>query len=47
MRVPDTHLAHGLESASVSSKKTEAILPILQKVRPIAILSGSRTNLFR
>ena len=38
MRVPDTHLAHGLDSASASSKKTEAILPILQKVHELFVL---------
>lgn len=34
MRVPDSHLPKGLESASASSSKTEAILPLMQKVRP-------------
>ncbi|KAF5385007.1 hypothetical protein D9615_001213 [Tricholomella constricta] len=32
MRVPDSHLPRGLASASSTSSKTEAILPILQKV---------------
>lgn len=32
MRVPDSHLPKGLDSASSSSSKKEAILPILQKV---------------
>ncbi|KAI0315662.1 ARM repeat-containing protein [Amylostereum chailletii] len=32
MRVPDSHLPKGLASASSSSSKTEAILPILQKM---------------
>ncbi|KIY50621.1 ARM repeat-containing protein [Fistulina hepatica ATCC 64428] len=32
MRVPDTHLPHGLASAESSSSKTEAVLPILQKL---------------
>ena len=36
MRVPDSHLPHGLESASAtaSSSKTEAIVPVIQKVNP-------------
>lgn len=33
MRVPDSHLPKGLASASASSSKNEAILPIIQKVR--------------
>jgi hypothetical protein len=32
MRVPDSHLPKGLTSASLSSSKTEAILPIIHKV---------------
>ncbi|GLB35792.1 putative ARM repeat-containing protein [Lyophyllum shimeji] len=32
MRVPDSHLPKGLASASSTSSKTEAILPILQKM---------------
>ena len=32
MRVPDSHLPKGLASASASSSKSEAILPIMQKV---------------
>ncbi|TFY75395.1 hypothetical protein EWM64_g8618 [Hericium alpestre] len=32
MRVPDSHLEKGLASASTSSSKTEAILPIIQKM---------------
>ncbi|VDB84234.1 unnamed protein product [Peniophora sp. CBMAI 1063] len=32
MRVPDSHLPKGLASASSTSAKTEAILPILQKM---------------
>ncbi|KAI0032161.1 ARM repeat-containing protein [Vararia minispora EC-137] len=32
MRVPDSHLPKGLASASSSSSKTEAILPIIQKM---------------
>ncbi|KAG6876150.1 hypothetical protein C0992_000680 [Termitomyces sp. T32_za158] len=32
MRVPDSHLPHGLASASSTSSKSEAILPILQKM---------------
>ncbi|KAF8079006.1 armadillo-type protein [Lyophyllum atratum] len=32
MRVPDSHLPQGLASASSTSSKTEAILPILQKM---------------
>lgn len=32
MRVPDSHLPQGLASASETSSKTEAILPIIQKV---------------
>ncbi|EKM61546.1 uncharacterized protein PHACADRAFT_135300 [Phanerochaete carnosa HHB-10118-sp] len=31
MRVPDSHLPKGLDSASASSSKREAILPIMQK----------------
>lgn len=33
MRVPDSHLPKGLESAASSSPKNEAVLPIIQKVR--------------
>ncbi|KAJ6510364.1 armadillo-type protein [Mycena sanguinolenta] len=33
MRVPDSHLPKGLASASETSKKTEAILPIIQKMQ--------------
>ncbi|KAK0465459.1 armadillo-type protein [Desarmillaria tabescens] len=32
MRVPDSHLSHGLAQASSTSSKTEAILPIIQKM---------------
>ncbi|KAG6845377.1 hypothetical protein H0H87_010486 [Tephrocybe sp. NHM501043] len=32
MRVPDSHIPHGLASATSSSSKSEAILPILQKM---------------
>ncbi|KAG7452218.1 ARM repeat-containing protein [Guyanagaster necrorhizus] len=32
MRVPDSHLPHGLAQASSTSSKTEAILPIIQKM---------------
>jgi hypothetical protein len=32
VRVPDSHLPHGLASASTLSSKNEAILPIIQKV---------------
>lgn len=32
MRVPDSHIPKGLASASASSSKNEAILPIIQKV---------------
>ncbi|KAG6919037.1 hypothetical protein DXG01_009747 [Tephrocybe rancida] len=32
MRVPDSHLPHGLASATSTSSKSEAILPILQKM---------------
>ncbi|KAK0198737.1 armadillo-type protein [Armillaria mellea] len=32
MRVPDSHLPHGLAHASSTSSKTEAILPIIQKM---------------
>ncbi|KAG6842438.1 hypothetical protein C0991_007568 [Blastosporella zonata] len=32
MRVPDSHLPHGLASATSTSSKSEAILPILQKI---------------
>ncbi|KAI9066451.1 ARM repeat-containing protein [Trametes sanguinea] len=35
MRVPDSHLPKGLASASASSSKTEAILPIIQKMESI------------
>ncbi|KAF7326405.1 ARM repeat-containing protein [Mycena venus] len=33
MRVPDSHLPKGLASASETSSKTEAILPIIQKMQ--------------
>ncbi|KAJ7623345.1 armadillo-type protein [Roridomyces roridus] len=33
MRVPDSHLPKGLAAASESSSKTEAILPIIQKMQ--------------
>ncbi|KAJ7902614.1 armadillo-type protein [Mycena olivaceomarginata] len=33
MRVPDSHLPQGLASASETSSKTEAILPIIQKMQ--------------
>lgn len=32
MRVPDSHIPHGLASASSTSSKTQEILPIIQKV---------------
>ncbi|PFH52284.1 hypothetical protein AMATHDRAFT_57331 [Amanita thiersii Skay4041] len=32
MRVPDSHLPNGLASASQTSSKTEAVLPIMQKM---------------
>ena len=32
MRVPDSHLPKGLASATSSSNKTEAVLPIIKKV---------------
>jgi hypothetical protein len=36
MRVPDSHLPNGLAAAaSASSNKTEAVLPIIKKVRVI------------
>ncbi|KAI0778843.1 ARM repeat-containing protein [Trametes elegans] len=35
MRVPDSHLPHGLASASASSSKTDAILPIIQKMESV------------
>ncbi|KAI0652564.1 ARM repeat-containing protein [Trametes meyenii] len=35
MRVPDSHLPKGLASASASSSKTEAILPIMQKMESV------------
>ncbi|KAI0640125.1 armadillo-type protein [Trametes polyzona] len=35
MRVPDSHLPKGLASASASSSKTEAILPIIQKLEGV------------
>ncbi|KAI8990655.1 ARM repeat-containing protein [Trametes punicea] len=35
MRVPDSHLPKGLASASASSSKTEAILPIIQKMESV------------
>ncbi|KAK2461461.1 hypothetical protein APHAL10511_005924 [Amanita phalloides] len=33
MRVPDSHLPSGLESASQTSSKKEAVLPIIQKMK--------------
>ena len=33
VRVPDSHLPHGLATASESSSKANEILPIIQKVR--------------
>jgi hypothetical protein len=33
MRVPDSHIPKGLAAASSSSNKTEAVLPIIKKVR--------------
>lgn len=36
MRVPDSHLPKGLESAASTSPKNEAVLPIIQKVRRMA-----------
>ncbi|KAI0368910.1 ARM repeat-containing protein [Pilatotrama ljubarskyi] len=35
VRVPDSHLPKGLASASASSSKTEAILPIIQKMESV------------
>ncbi|KAI0756410.1 ARM repeat-containing protein [Daedaleopsis nitida] len=35
MRVPDSHLPKGLASASASSSKSEAILPIIQKMESV------------
>ncbi|KAI0082315.1 ARM repeat-containing protein [Panus rudis PR-1116 ss-1] len=35
MRVPDSHLPHGLASASATSSKNEAILPIMQKMESV------------
>ncbi|PIL31313.1 hypothetical protein GSI_06011 [Ganoderma sinense ZZ0214-1] len=35
MRVPDSHLPKGLASASASSSKNEAILPIIQKLESV------------
>ncbi|KAI0800600.1 ARM repeat-containing protein [Fomes fomentarius] len=35
MRVPDSHLPKGLASASASSSKAEAILPIIQKMESV------------
>ncbi|EPT03355.1 hypothetical protein FOMPIDRAFT_1040483 [Fomitopsis schrenkii] len=35
MRVPDSHLPKGLEAASSSSSRKEAILPILQKMESV------------
>ncbi|KAI5898062.1 ARM repeat-containing protein [Schizophyllum commune H4-8] len=35
VRVPDSHLPKGLASASSSSSKTEAILPIIQKMESV------------
>jgi hypothetical protein len=32
VRVPDSHMPKGLDSASASSSKKEAVLPIIQKV---------------
>jgi hypothetical protein len=36
MRVPDSHIPKGLDSAASSTQKdkVEAVLPIIQKVRP-------------
>ena len=34
MRVPDSHLPKGLEAAAASSSRKDAVLPIIQKVRP-------------
>lgn len=45
MRVPDTHLPHGLQAASASSSKSEAVLPILQKVRLRVSMSVSDIDL--
>ena len=33
VRVPDSHIPRGLAAASASSNKTEAVLPIIKKVR--------------
>jgi hypothetical protein len=38
VRVPDSHLPKGLASASSSSSKTDAILPIIQKVVPSSLI---------
>lgn len=35
MRVPDSHLPKGLESASATSSKKDVVLPIIQKVDDI------------
>ncbi|KAI0964127.1 hypothetical protein AcW1_010246 [Taiwanofungus camphoratus] len=35
MRVPDSHLPRGLESASATSSKKETILPIIQKMESV------------
>ncbi|KAK7695114.1 hypothetical protein QCA50_002304 [Cerrena zonata] len=35
VRVPDSHIPHGLDSASASSSKKEAILPIIQKLESV------------
>jgi hypothetical protein len=32
MRVPDSHLPHGLATASSTSSKNQEVLPIIQKV---------------
>lgn len=39
MRVPDSHLPHGLASASQSSSRSNEILPIIQKVTFFSSLS--------
>ena len=46
MRVPDSHLPHGLASASQSSSKSNEILPILQRVRAQEILLRHPINLY-
>ena len=44
VRVPDTHIPHGLDSASASSSKKEAIIPIIQKVRVHTCIFISRCD---